>query len=251
MIAVFAALAPEVRACLGPGQACEEGELAGHAVLWGDGLLIARTGVGRRAREVAEAIIERARPLAVVSAGLCGGLSPAVQVGDLIVGSGVDHEEQRETGEREGVRCDERLMALALEAAHEAGVPARQGACLTVDEAAWGPAEKSALRSWKGHEAVEMESFWVGQAAARHGIPFVVTRAVSDGFEHQLPQGGWVTPDGTIDAAQLRAWLQANPHLAGEFAAQAERARAALTNLSRFLPAYLPMLVRSFQAAKR
>lgn len=250
MIAVFAAMTPEVSACFSGEARQQEGMAGGYPVIYGEGFAVCKTGIGRVASEVADAVVEALAPSAVLSVGLCGGLAPDLEIGELIAARHVDHEEHRSSTEQLSIYCDERLMAAALKAAAEAEVRASEGSCLTVDEAAWGPAEKAALHAWKAHEIVEMESFWVGRAAMRHEVPFLTSRTVSDAADHRLHQTGAMRADGTFDAAAFQAWTQANPHLVAEYATQAERARMALGNLSRFLAMFLPSLPGELRAAE-
>ena len=242
MIAVFAAMTPEVETCFSGSVRREERMAGGYPVLFGEGFAVCKTGIGRVASEVVDAVVEQLSPVAVLSIGLCGGLALDLEIGDLIVARHVDHEEHRSSTEQMSIFCDQELMAGALRTAEEAGLRASQGSCLTVDEAAWGPAEKAALHAWKAHEIVEMESFWVGRAAVRHGVPFLTVRTVSDGADHRLHRTGAMREDGTFDSTAFQAWAQANPHLVAEFATQAERGRVALANLSRFMGAFLPSL---------
>ena len=103
------------------------------------------------------------------------------------------------------------------------------GSSLTVDEAAWGPAEKAAHHAWKRHEIVEMESFWIGEAAAKRGIPFLTARTISDTAEHQLLQTGAMREDGTFDVSVFQAWSQAHPEIrTGVGADRRERANRVL-----------------------
>ena len=73
-----------------------------------------------------------------------------------------------------------RLIGAALGAAQGPGLAGIAGFAITVDEAAWGPAEKVVAPLLEGHDIVEMESFWIGEAAAQARTPFLAIRTISD-----------------------------------------------------------------------
>jgi adenosylhomocysteine nucleosidase len=245
VILVFAAMQPEVSACLGWMREYRNTEIAGFPVLEADGAVICQTGLGRRAKDAADAVIARFSAGAVLSVGVAGGLSRRLEVGDIVMCERIDHESHRGKGKGKTVRSDTRLLGAALGAARGLGLPASKGTALTVDEVAWGPAEKSTHHSWKSHDIVEMESFWIGEAAARQGIPFLTIRTISDGADHQLP-GYSMKEDGSFDEQKFMEYVREHPEAAPLLAAQAERSRLALGNLAIVLAGFLPPLVQHF-----
>lgn len=250
MILAFAAMEPEVAACFGgaPGRAA--GVVGGYQLAGADGVLACRTGIGRRAQQVAEAVVGATAPRAVLSVGIAGGLRQGLSAGEVVVCTHVDHESYRRAPECVSVYCDDRLIAEALGAAAAAGLRATAGASLTVDEAAWGPAEKAALHAWKRHDIVEMESFWVGQAASRRGIPFLAVRTVSDTVDHRLHDTGALREDGSLDPDAFQQWASANPGLLDDWKSGVANARLAFANLAAFLTRLLPRLAAGEQAVR-
>ena len=115
------------------------------------------------------------------------------------------------------------------------GLAVRKGTSITVDEAAWGPAEKSAHHAWKAHDVVEMESFWIAEAAVKRGMPFLAVRAVSDSSADSLPNIGVMRPDGTLDTEKFITHL---PRAPGDWRRTdrrlAQNSKVALTSLARF-----------------
>jgi nucleoside phosphorylase len=205
-------------------------------------IIVCKTGIGRRSQQAAEAMLTRYSARMVLSVGVAGGLAPGMSVGDLVICSQVDHETHRHRGEETSVYCDEGLMRRAFGVAESIGLPITVGGSLTVDEAAWGSAEKAAHHAWKRHDIVEMESFWIGEAAVRRGIPFLTARTISDTADHELYQTGAMREDGTFDAEAFQAWAQAHPELMPGFAMSAANARFAFSSLTRFLSAFLPQV---------
>jgi hypothetical protein len=95
---------------------------------------------------------------AVISAGLCGALSPGLHVGDIVVASAVNGEP---------VECPKSVGRFT------------RGAVASIDRVAQTAAEKAELAR-SGAIAVEMEAAAVLQRARRWGLPFYCIRAVSD-----------------------------------------------------------------------
>jgi nucleoside phosphorylase len=172
-------------------------------------------------------------------------------VGDIVMCERIDHESHRAGGRQKGIYSDSRLLGAALGAAKGLGLPASKGTALTVDEIAWSPAEKSAHHSWKGHDIVEMESFWIGEAAARHDVPFLAIRTVSDCAGDELVQTYGVNEDGTLDSERFLEYAREHPESVTLLAAQAERSRLALGNLAVVLAGFLPPLVQHFHQGER
>ncbi len=191
------------------------------------GEVLVVVGMGREARIVGGGAIvgvaglagalER-RPAGVISFGLCGGLDPALRVGDLVVGGAVVAGGERFEADW---AWTERLLA-ALPGAVRADVAGGEAMITT-------PAAKAALRRETGAAAVDMES----HAVARAGVPFAILRAVSDPADRALPRAAQVglKADGEADVGAVLRALIARP---GELPAllriarEAERAFRAL-----------------------
>lgn len=125
-----------------------------------------------------EALVSPAdRPL-VVSAGVCGGLDPALHVGDLVLPDSVISN----AGRRLPVTGTEAQRAAAAGTA-----PARTGAIATSSRVVTTPEAKAALRAATGAVAVDMESAAIVEAAAARGLASLVVRAVSDDARGTLP----------------------------------------------------------------
>ena len=74
-------------------------------------------------------------------------------------------------------------------------------------------AAKAALHAATGALAVDMESHIVARVAARHGLPFVAARTISDGAGRALPRAAQagMKPDGGMDLAGVIAALARRP----------------------------------------
>jgi adenosylhomocysteine nucleosidase len=128
-------------------------------------------GAGRLEERLARLVEGLTAPL-LVSAGLCGGLAPALARGELVVPAAVLDGE----GRRHAVA---------------GSLPGRaaRGEILTVGSVLATPEAKSQLYAKTGALAVDMESGPILAAAEARGWPALVVRAVSDTFAESLPAG--------------------------------------------------------------
>jgi adenosylhomocysteine nucleosidase len=118
-------------------------------------------GMKRAAAAVDKALAEF--PIdAVISTGFCGALDPALQVGDIVIGSEVVNGTRRYAASKP--RSDR---------------PHHTGVVLSFGHIVQTAAEKSRLRA-TGAIAVEMEAAGVAERAAARNLPIYCIKAVSD-----------------------------------------------------------------------
>jgi len=169
------------------------------------------------------------RPAGLVSFGLCGALDPTLAIGDLLIADAVVIGAERASAD-EGWTAE-------LRARLPSG---RRGDIAAGDAIVGTVAAKAALRRRSGAVAVDMESHAVALVAARHEIPFVVLRTVSDSAGHALPraaQAGFKA-DGEPDVAAVVTALARRPWELPRLlltAANAARALEALKSAARAL----------------
>jgi len=118
----------------------------------------------------------------VISAGVCGALSPALAEGDLVVPEAVVD------------RAARRLPTMALPGLRRAGV------LLTVEDIVATVERKARLWVETGALACDMESAQILDWAGARGVPAAVVRAVSDPASRGVPAdlAGVVEPDGRV-----------------------------------------------------
>jgi adenosylhomocysteine nucleosidase len=165
---------------------------------------------------------------ALISFGLAGGLDPALRPGALIVASAVIARDERYPTDRN------LLLMLG------GGMPHLM---LGADAIVADVEEKRRLRQRTGAAAVDLESGAVARAAAMHGIPFAVLRAICDPAESELPPAALVGLDtrGGIRAWRVLGSIAAHPtQLAALLALAADAATA-----KRSLGARVKSLVRA------
>lgn len=247
MIAVFAAMPYEVEACLGALAPVRDVSVGGFAVKRGDAGLVCHTGMGRLAERAARSVLEHVSPRAILSVGTSGALNAGLQVGDVVLCERVDQASQPPIGTPlDTVRADAELIAIAQEAGREAALSLRIGGSVTVDEIAWGPEEKRRLRDWDGHDVVEMESYWVGKAAAGLGLPFLAVRVVTDDAEASIPDiPGLMNDDGTMNQQALLAYTAEHPEAIQLLADMHRKGGVAIDRLRAFLGEFVPRCARA------
>jgi len=156
----------------------------------GEAIEIARSKVGQEDMD------------AVVSTGFCGGLDPAMKIGDVFVATGIEME-----GGVEPVNIP------------ESGIEHFKGILVSRDRVAQTAEEKSDLRR-SGASAVEMEAAGVFSRVREWELPFYCVRSVTDLADEsfridlnaaRLADGRFSTP--RILAAAMRRPIAAGPEL--------------------------------------
>ena len=139
----------------------------------------------------------------VISFGIAGGLSPALQPGQMIVPDTVVSEKTRWS-------TDAALVAQLTAALNKAGINVLGGTLVGTDTLGVTPADRAALRLAEGGDSVDMESHIVAEFAAANGLPFGVLRAIADPSTYTFPPAAQIPllPDGTVDLAAVQASLK-------------------------------------------
>lgn len=129
-------------------------------------LTVQVTGMGAtNARRVAEAILAESAWRWVITAGLAGGLDPALKVGDLVLEADEDFPQ--------------------AEVILQGG--ARRGRFHLVSRVATTAAAKAELRRTTEADAVDMESAVIRELCRARGIPSATLRVISDAANENLP----------------------------------------------------------------
>jgi adenosylhomocysteine nucleosidase len=125
----------------------------------------------------------------IVSTGICGGLDPALRVGDAMIGTMV----RGDMGE---------VLALDADWAHRLWVALRTPPAapfpVSYGRFAWSPtavarmADKAALRASTSADCVDEETFIAAKVAAVHGLPCAALRIVCDPAYFELPPAALV-----------------------------------------------------------
>jgi 4-hydroxy-3-methylbut-2-enyl diphosphate reductase len=133
---------------------------------------VLRTGMGPARARIAAARAQARDASAVAVAGLCAGVDPALEAGDVVCGT--------ELLDEAGTSVPVPGSALLAAALRRRGLRVRTGPILS-SERVLGPVERGATA---GALAVDMESTWL--AAGAGGRPFAVCRVVADAAGRRL-----------------------------------------------------------------
>ncbi|MCB2113084.1 MAG: hypothetical protein R3C42_08940 [Parvularculaceae bacterium] len=181
-----------------------------------------------RAEEIAQGFLDDGAK-AIVSAGLCGGLDPALKSGELVLGERVV-----------SAKGDIVIADKALAAAADKFSP-RHVAIFGSDEIVDCTEKKEALFQRYAAETVDMESHGAARAAARAGVPFIAIRVIADGAARALPKAALraVTPAGGVNVANVLLDCIKQPQQFEEIFALGRDSGAATQTLRREFGGYL------------
>lgn len=156
-------------------------------------VVVVKCGIGKVAASVATTVlIDRFAPDFVVNTGSAGGFDTDLSIGDLVIGTSVQHHDVDvthfgyERGQVYGMPaifpCDERLIVAAEHAAKDVvHVKSKRGLICTGDSFIGCEDAAGRLRSlFPDMRAVEMEGAAIGQTCYMLDTPFVVIRSLSD-----------------------------------------------------------------------
>ena len=153
--------------------------------LSGHDITLCEAGMGfDNAVRGAETIIREARPDLLISTGFCGGISPELKVGDVVVATSVvivSGKLVEAVSVEIPALCSNFVVRMAAEGARVFG-----GRFASTPEIMAKAQLAAVLPGDPRCQVVEMESAAIAIAAVENGIPFVGIRAVSDPFDEEL-----------------------------------------------------------------
>ena len=242
MLALMAALAQELRSLKRSLQAQEafaQGACRIFNARFGPTpVLMVQSGMGRdHAERALDLLLARQRIGPLLSIGFAGGLAESIDCGHVVLCSSFRCEQDSGAPVYD---ADSRLLSLAQRAfGSERAI--RTGRCLTVARPIAGPILRQRAAQAFEADVADMESYWLARLAARHHIPFLGVRAITDTGHFELaPFDRCVEPDGRIALAALIPALLRRPWQVSRGVAilrRITRAGEALANsVARLLP---------------
>ncbi|MQX38159.1 hypothetical protein [Roseospira navarrensis] len=171
---------------------------------------------------------------ALVSAGICGGLDPALVPGSIVLPARVINRHNPE----QTWMVDAVWHAAVMAAAPTDLPPFQTGALMGSDRAVGSVEGKHALAARTGAVAVDMESHAVARVAEAAGVPFLVLRTVADTANDVLPPwiAGVLNRDGSPNAAMAVRRMLAGPWRVPALVRLARRSATAERALGRAAP---------------
>ena len=160
------------------------------------------TGVGiRRARKGSSSVIQKLKPGLIISAGLGGGLSPEISVGDVVLGENVVSLQK---GEK--IRLSSEYPVMKLDC--------RKADILTENRFLNEPEIKRMLHEKSAATVVDMETWGVAEAARQSRTPLMSVRAVSDESWERLPDMGAIyNSSGNFELGKAVPYFLSHPAL--------------------------------------
>jgi adenosylhomocysteine nucleosidase len=244
MLALMAAITAELRSLKRALQAQEAFAQGAcrifHARFGPTPVLLVQSGMGRENAERAlNLLLTRQRIGSLLSIGFAGGLAESIDCGQIILCSSFRCEQ--DSGEPV-YDADARLLDRA-QRAFEGEPSLRTGRCLTVARPVAGPALRRYAAQTFDAEVADMESYWLARLAARHNIPFLGVRAITDTEHFELcPFDRCVGPDGRIAVAAVIGALVRRPWHARRAVSIMRRITRAQEALARFVARLIPTL---------
>jgi adenosylhomocysteine nucleosidase len=222
--AVVAALAGELTAVAARLEARSRRKLAGMRVLrgrlGGGEVVVAATGDGAAAAERGVEALLAAEPVdRVLVLGVCGGLSPLLSEGDLVVAREVWFEQAGEIDEAPPPDRSWRkraLLRLARPGERPTGSGISTAGLVSVGRVLADPEAKRAMaRRLPAGEpfAADLETAVYARAAAARDLPYLAVRVILDPFDERLPLdvSRCLGADGRVSRARVAARALARP----------------------------------------
>jgi len=254
MIAVFFALSQEIASLKSKVNILKKMRYANatfyQSEFCGFPLTLVQTGIGKNVSEIIQYLSKCFRIQLMVSSGFAGSVNPEVGVGDLVIGKHVLYSSQEEL-EREiqidsTLSCDASIADLAFRLCNNEVFKSHYGNILTVNKIIRHASLKKHVGNQTSAIAVDMESFAIAERAHAMGIPFVVTRAISDGVDEDLEiRENMVTEGGNINISATARHLLNKPHHIPYLNRLRKQTKSATDTLSTFFPNFITQIYNS------
>lgn len=209
------------------------------------GVLVSAVGIGAKKTEKVVAELTREHGVTeIVAMGYAGAADATLNTGDLVLGTDtclIDESGMSATHSRDAVAAlDAKLLARAESGLSGWGIPHRAGKIGTVTQVVTKPRAKRELAERFGVRAVDMETYHVAEAVARHGLRFLAVRAIVDTVEMHLPEGlDALYDEGRISVARSLGYVVNHPGELWRLSGLGLKARAADKALNAFIRSYL------------
>ena len=224
IIAIIAALEHELRPLINKWPQTEAHH-DGHSFTFYEGTYAVAvcSGIGSEpGRRAAEAIIAIYSPDLLISAGIAGGLTPDLKVGETIFPAVII--DARDSSRHE----------TAIQNAPISKTPLAKTIVVSYPEIA-SAEQKQKLGKAYGAHAVDMEGASVARAAEAHGLPFVAIKSISDDVNFELPEMMPFFRDGQFQAARFALHIVFRPWLWMKVLRLAQNTKLASENLCAWL----------------
>ena len=207
-----------------------------RANIQGNQITVLLTGMGAENTRKAMQSVSWEDHDVVISTGLAGALDPSLKIEEIVVARAT-----RVVGGRSSVESDCALRELAAAAGAWA-----VDVILTSETIVATAAEKEELNA--SGSAVEMESSYVLESAAKHQVPAVAVRSISDAADEDLPIDFARIADsrGHVKVGGLLKELAIHPHKLASLVRFGQQSRASSVALADFLDKYVDLIAEKW-----
>ena len=176
--------------------------------------------------------------------GFAGAVDPSLETGRLALPSQFHLDIDPPTESRSAVG---QMLDLGLKCASALGMEASQAGSLTVDRLIAASPEKLELAHRYPVDSVNMEDYWVAEAAAKARVPFLSARVILDVAEQDLP--GYLS---TFSRSRRKAVLGAltRPWRVPTLIRTGRQMRQCQRVLTRFAVSYIDLWDRNTTAGR-
>jgi nucleoside phosphorylase len=169
----------------------------------------------------------------VISTGFAGALDDSSAIGDIAVYSELKCETESGKETQKTLLPDRRLMSLAL-SRNKVGSVVLDRTGVTCSVVCGTPASKKTLGRRCGASVVDMESYWIGKAAAKRNVPFLAVRTISDTVNDDISVLDELITGETLNRTALK-YLATHPKGVAILFSYYKKAKKAERSLSLFL----------------
>ncbi len=204
--------------------------------------LLVLTGIGREfASQAARMIIHEYPVSLLVSTGFGGGLNDRTGVGDIVVYSKLICENGFRPGSRnEAAGCLEPgIFPEAFQLLKQGGFHYLPVKGITVNRICQTPETKRELGYKFTADVVDMESYWIGEIAMEHSLPFITVRSIFDTVQDDISLTGRFTTEENLGRLKALGYLMVHPLQIQKSLEFFSHSRKAGKNLSVFLRQFI------------
>jgi adenosylhomocysteine nucleosidase len=249
MIAILAALEEEIRGIkkgLQIENSCSRQGMRGwQGRLGAKDCLLVLTGVGpKKARAAAEWVLDEFPVSLLISSGFAGALNGKSRAGDILLYTKLSQGEVggANSANRAEVECDLALIQQSAASRLKGKSRVRKARGVTTSGVCPDTKSKIKLGQESRADAVDMESYWIGQAASARGIPFLAVRSVFDSLEDDVSFLEEISSDDKVTPGKSLHLCLRQPLKLMALARLYRHYRLAAANLALFLKEILPAL---------
>jgi len=202
--------------------------------------LLVLTGVGKaRALAAAREVLDLYPVSLVISTGFAGGLNRRTAFGHTVI------YQNLASGDGAALLySDKNLVALSRQCLQDCVLSFIEGTGISRDELCSKPEDKLKLGKASGADAVDMESYWICEAAAQRHIPFLAVRVIFDACDCDISHLQGLSSQNGIKFKSVLRHIVSHPGSIGELNGLRTSSHKAESSLALFLTTLLERIQR-------